>query len=557
MMFFRHVAVVVFTSILAALGGASWAQDDPCVDPSGVLGESAFVVVTAPVAGAEVESGFAVSGCSRTFESTVNWRLLAGHGNEVTSGFVTGGGADGPASFSFTVDFEVSRSQLGHLEVFEVDASEGEGFPPGRTVLPIVLITESPATSDEPPATPESILESAMAKVAQAEQRLAGLDSREETLEPERAGWKPRTLRIWSDGEIPLKLSVNEPNAAGRITGETIYYYDEGSLFYVRRPQAQAVFSEGGLEGWYDEIGRPVPMGAATAGEREGQLAESSRRWLAVFAGTPSAPTWDHLGNASYDGIYEAAVQLAEGRFEGEPYASGGASRPTVTLVRDLRLVADLSDEAGQEAVVLLSETSGGSGSRLYVAVVGLRDGEPVNLGTAPVGDRPQIRGLDVRDRMVQATLVEHGPADAACCPGQLATRYWMLQGNELAEVASQATGRLSVSILEGSEWTLAALDRGRPASGPARITLTYEDGRITGSAGCNGYFAEVDEPSPGRVRFGPVGSTRRACSRELMEAEQLFLDRLGKTGSYGFHMGKLVLAWSADGESGSMIFER
>jgi len=132
-----------------------------------------------------------------------------------------------------------------------------------------------------------------------------------------------------------------------------------------------------------------------------------------------------------------------------------------------------------------------------------------------------------------------------------------MLQGRELAEVASQATGRLSLSTLEGSEWTHAAVGRGSPASGSASITLTFEDGRITGSAGCNGYFASVDESSPGRITVGPVGATRKACSEELMEAEQSFLDRLGKTGSYGFHMGKLVLAWSGDGESGSMVFDR
>jgi len=375
MMYFHRIAVVVLAAILAALGAVSWAQDDSCADPSGVLAESAFVVVTAPVAGAEVDSGFAVSGCSRTFESTINWRLLEGHGREIASGFANGGGPDGPGAFRFTVDFEVSRSQLGHLEVFEVDASDGEGFPPGRTVLPLVLAAASPAPTGEPAATAESILEAAMAKVAQVEERLAGLDSREETLEPERTGWEPRTLQIWSEGEIPLKLSVDEPNAAGRMTSESVYYYDKGRLLHVRRPRGQAVFSESGLEGWYDETGRSVPLDATTAGERASQLEESSRRWLAVFAGTPSAPSWDHLGNTSYEGIYDAAVQLADGRYEGEPFAPGGASRPTVTLVRELRLVADLSDDPGQEAVVLLSETSGGSGSRLYVAVVGMRDG--------------------------------------------------------------------------------------------------------------------------------------------------------------------------------------
>ena len=41
--------------------------------------------------------------------------------------------------FQFIVNFSVSERQIGHLEVFEEDASDGEGFPPSRNVLPLVL----------------------------------------------------------------------------------------------------------------------------------------------------------------------------------------------------------------------------------------------------------------------------------------------------------------------------------------------------------------------------------------------------------------------------------
>ena len=49
-----------------------------------------FVFVTAPHGGARVRSGFAVTGCSRTFESNVNWRLLDRVGAEIASGFAIG-----------------------------------------------------------------------------------------------------------------------------------------------------------------------------------------------------------------------------------------------------------------------------------------------------------------------------------------------------------------------------------------------------------------------------------------------------------------------------------
>lgn len=80
-----------------------------------------------------------MSGCSRTFESTVVWKLKARDGAELASGHATGGGVDGPGPFSFTVAYTVAERQIGHLEVYEEDASDGEGNPPGRNVIPLVL----------------------------------------------------------------------------------------------------------------------------------------------------------------------------------------------------------------------------------------------------------------------------------------------------------------------------------------------------------------------------------------------------------------------------------
>ncbi len=87
-----------------------------------------------------MSSGFAVSGCSRTFESNVNYRLLARDGSVLAQGNTTGGGVDGFGPFSFNVTYNAAEQQIGHLEVFEEDASDGEGNPPGRTVLPLVLM---------------------------------------------------------------------------------------------------------------------------------------------------------------------------------------------------------------------------------------------------------------------------------------------------------------------------------------------------------------------------------------------------------------------------------
>ena len=101
--------------------------------------DAAFIIATTPSAGDRVESGFEVKGCSRTFESNVNWRLVARNGTELARGSTQEGGVDGPGPFAFTVAYTADQPQIGHLELFEEDASDGEGFPPGRIVLPLIL----------------------------------------------------------------------------------------------------------------------------------------------------------------------------------------------------------------------------------------------------------------------------------------------------------------------------------------------------------------------------------------------------------------------------------
>ena len=134
-------AVLAFAPAALAMGdwGDGGAYTDNCKNADGALNDAAFVIVTAPRAGDRVQSGFAVAGCSRTFESTVNWRLIGRNGTELAKGHTQGGGSDGPGPFSFTVTYQLSAPEIGHLEVFEEDASGGEGKPPGRTILPLVL----------------------------------------------------------------------------------------------------------------------------------------------------------------------------------------------------------------------------------------------------------------------------------------------------------------------------------------------------------------------------------------------------------------------------------
>jgi len=266
--------------------------------------------------------------------------------------------------------------------------------------------------------------------------------------------------------------------------------------------------------------------------------------------GKPGAPTGDQLANVAITGIYEDPAQLAAGVYLGEPFVEGGASRPTVRLLEP-RLTADLDGVPGEEAVILLSEDSGGSGTYIYLAAVGLREGRPVNLDTFPIGDRVQIRSLTAAGGRVRLELVIQGEEDGACCPSKLVSRTWALRDGRLVLVEEWVQGTLSLEILEGREWVL----KGGGPEAP-EVTILFEEGRISGSAGCNRYFAAVEETAPGAVESGALGSTRMAGPGGAMKVERRYLERLRSVSRYGFRLGDLALSWRTETESGSLLFE-
>jgi hypothetical protein len=134
-------AVAAAVLALSGCGGSDGGSgSDVCANADGALSDATFIIVEEPRSGERVSSGFAVRGCSRTFESNVPWTLVDAAGTQLASGFTMGGGVDGPGDFSFTVSYSVSERQIGLLEVSEEDVARGEGTRrPVRNVIPLVL----------------------------------------------------------------------------------------------------------------------------------------------------------------------------------------------------------------------------------------------------------------------------------------------------------------------------------------------------------------------------------------------------------------------------------
>jgi heat shock protein HslJ/predicted nucleic-acid-binding Zn-ribbon protein len=261
--------------------------------------------------------------------------------------------------------------------------------------------------------------------------------------------------------------------------------------------------------------------------------------------------------NSTYKGIEDTPVTLSNGIWEGPPYVEGAASRPRVGLLEDMQLMGDLNGDGREEAVVFLWQSGGGTGSYLYIAVMQAENGEYKNISTALVGDRVKLRGANIDSGKISLDVLQAGESDAMCCPTQLAKRNWVLKDKQLEEGKMEITGTLSLSTLEGSEWHLTHFDREQPVSENVEVTLSFNEGRISGKSACNRYAAQVSESDePGGIRIGQSMGTRMACPEQLMEIEHRYLATLSQVTSFSFNSGSLTLSGAKeDGSRFSMVF--
>ena len=88
-------------------------------------------------------------------------------------------------------------------------------------------------------------------------------------------------------------------------------------------------------------------------------------------------------------------------------------------------------------------------------------------------------------------------------------------------------------------------------------ITASFDGDKVTGSAGCNNYFATVSAPTPYELTIGLAGTTRMACPAPQAAAEDRYLEALANVTQFSFVLGKLALSYRLGDDHGSLMFER
>jgi len=263
------------------------------------------------------------------------------------------------------------------------------------------------------------------------------------------------------------------------------------------------------------------------------------------------------LRNISYIGIYDNAVTLRDGVYEGEPFAPGGASRPRVELLDMHPVLHDLDGDGIDDTAVLLSESSGGTGKLTYLAIVSCRDGRAVNIGTIGLGDRIMIRSMAGQEGAIIVEFVTVGPAEPLCCPTRNVQNTYRLREGKLFLASSEVQGTLSLADLKGVTWRLSRLERNERVPEGVKVTAVFGEGRVSGSGGCNRYSAAVVETDPPRFSIGPAASTKMACPNPAGGFEDRYFSALQAANRFGFLLGNLVLHYGKGDARETMIFER
>ena len=260
------------------------------------------------------------------------------------------------------------------------------------------------------------------------------------------------------------------------------------------------------------------------------------------------------LGNLSYRGIYDEPITLQQGRYEGKPFVPQAAARPRVQLVEQLYIIADLDNDGMQEAAVFLTESSGGSGSYTYLAIVDNVERKLQNVATQKLGDRIQVRNLQFEQGMLTLDMITAGPKEAACCATlKLHNTYHYHQG-KLELAASEERGHVSLADLQG-RWTLARLDRNEPLPAGVEVNIEFRDAQFSGLAGCNRYFGAIKGKVPLDIVIGPIGATRMMCPPLIMQVEDRYLPALEHVKQFRFMFGQLALSYQDDKGWHTMLF--
>ncbi len=183
--------------------------------------------------------------------------------------------------------------------------------------------------------------------------------------------------------------------------------------------------------------------------------------------------TLDQLRNAEYHlpllGDEDTPIQFTDGQGQ-FVFGEGATERVHAGLVNDTVAFGDLDGDAIADAVAVVFISGGGSGTFIHLVAMLDRDGAPIQVAHAFLGDRVPVNSLAIASGEIVAQTIMHRPSDGLCCPTLEITRSFALQGIQL--VPRQAL--VIESPLPGETVASGVEIRGTTSTYPSAESLAY-----------------------------------------------------------------------------------
>ncbi len=124
--------------------------------------------------------------------------------------------------------------------------------------------------------------------------------------------------------------------------------------------------------------------------------------------------------------------------------------------------------------------------------------------------------------------------------------------------ILSMINPSMASDPISGTNWKLLSWGNEKSPQtvlDQTEISLNFQEDQISGSSGCNRYFASYTLEDE-QLKFGVAGRTQMACPEEIMKQEDQFLSALQASQTYTINSeGQLQITYKTDQGSGVMIF--
>jgi hypothetical protein len=193
-------------------------------------------------------------------------------------------------------------------------------------------------------------------------------------------------------------------------------------------------------------------------------------------AATPTAETdvfLEKLKNSTITAPnLQKSIQLANGQY------SDGTN--TVTMLDQIAF-GDLNNDQNDDAAVLLSENTGGTGNFVSLVVMLSQGGLFTQTGSMMIDDRPLIKSVQIVDGVIELNVTIHGINDSMADPTLAELQTYKLLENQLTlmRLASNTQDNAEPSIVieapaDGSEISDIMQVKGSMAVAPFENNLRF-----------------------------------------------------------------------------------